>query len=350
MQDSGIPIKFAAPWAYAAGGAYIRAVPLASQIGIQNGAASLTTGFPPNCFTPIAGGGSWPFGQDFNGILNQITAWQQWQQAGGPIAYDATFQTAIGGYPLGAIVLSAVSAGLYWRSTTENNVTNPDTGGAGWVSAFAGRLLNVQRFTASGTYTPTAGMATVIFEVQGGGAAGCGCSGATGTNVSLGAPGTSGSYAKGLFTAAAVGASQTITVGAGGTGVGAGAGNPGGTSSGGALISAPGGVSGSPLVDQVPPTISGNGSQSSAPTGANIFGAIGTSPSPTIALGQFLAITGVGGGTIFGPGAPGISINTTGPAATNLGTGGGGSAVNGGGGSAAGGAGFHGIIIAWEYS
>lgn len=130
MQDSDIPAKFNHPWAYSAGGAYIRPIPEASQIGIQNGAASITDGFPPNCFVPIAGGGSWPWGQDANGILNQITAWDRWHAAGGPIVYDATFQTAIGGYPNGAVVRAAAGSNAFWQSTTDNNVAA--LGGAGW--------------------------------------------------------------------------------------------------------------------------------------------------------------------------------------------------------------------------
>jgi hypothetical protein len=48
------------------------------------------------------------------------------------LPYDATFQTAIGGYPIGAIVESLFENLLFYASTVDNNVTNPDTGGAGW--------------------------------------------------------------------------------------------------------------------------------------------------------------------------------------------------------------------------
>lgn len=109
-------------------------MPEASQIGIEGGAASLTDGFPPLNFTPISAGGVPPFGEDMNGILNQTTAWNRWLSAGGPILYDATFQAAIGGYPNGAIVGSLVVQGNYWMSTVDGNTTNPDTGGAGWVT------------------------------------------------------------------------------------------------------------------------------------------------------------------------------------------------------------------------
>src|ERR1700733_10951473 len=99
MLQSSSPPKFPIPWAASAGIPYIRSIPVPSQIGLQNGAASLTTGFPPLTFTPAGAGGPPPFGEDFNGILKQITQWSQWQAAGGPIFYDSAFATAIGGYP-----------------------------------------------------------------------------------------------------------------------------------------------------------------------------------------------------------------------------------------------------------
>ena len=138
MQSSNIPSKIPLPFAYAAGGSYKNTIPVASQIGITNGRASLTDGFPPLTFTPIGAGGVPPFGSDMNGILNEITAIQQWQQAGGMFPYDSAFSTAVGGYPKGAILQAANFAGL-WVSTAENNTTDPDAGGAGWVSlAFEG--------------------------------------------------------------------------------------------------------------------------------------------------------------------------------------------------------------------
>lgn len=133
MSSSSVPSKFPVPWGNSAGSAYIRSIPITSQIGVQNCAASLPDGFPPLTFTPAAAGGCAPFGQDFNGILKQITQWSQWLSAGGPIAYDGGFQSSISGYPKGAIVASATNFGIYWISTIENNTSNPDTGGAGWT-------------------------------------------------------------------------------------------------------------------------------------------------------------------------------------------------------------------------
>lgn len=133
MQDSSIPTKFPIPFAADAGAGYIRAIPEASQIGITTGAASLYDGFPPVNFLPVGAGGTPPFGQDLNGILNQLSAWAQWQNAGGAILpYDGTFQSTIGGYPNGAIVASVTYPGTYWLSTVDNNTSDPDTGGANW--------------------------------------------------------------------------------------------------------------------------------------------------------------------------------------------------------------------------
>lgn len=140
MLRANIPTKFPKAFGAQAGGAYIRQIPTASQIGIQAGAASLTDGFPPLTMTPLASGGIPPFGQDTNGILNQITLWNQWQQMGGAVPYDSAFQTQIGGYPAGAVVESAVTLGAFFISTVDNNLTNPDTGGAGWSIPNAGRI------------------------------------------------------------------------------------------------------------------------------------------------------------------------------------------------------------------
>lgn len=135
MLSSDIPTRFTLPWAVNAAGAYIRTVPTDSQIGIQDGAASFNDGFVPDNFTAIAGGGVPPFGQDFNGILNAITKWDQWVQAGGPMLWNLAFSTAIGGYPAGAKVDSNQALDVQWISVVDNNTTNPDDPltSANWV-------------------------------------------------------------------------------------------------------------------------------------------------------------------------------------------------------------------------
>lgn len=128
MKAADIPAKFPIPFAASAGPGYTRTIPQASQIGIQDGAASLTDGFPPWCFGPSG----YPWGQDENGILKQITQWTQWQNAGAAVPYDGTFSAAIGGYPKGT-VLAAATFGSFWISTADDNVSDPDTGGANWL-------------------------------------------------------------------------------------------------------------------------------------------------------------------------------------------------------------------------
>jgi hypothetical protein len=136
VQDSQVPTRLPAVWANGAVAPYILSggIPTASQQSVLSGAASLYDGFPPACFVPIATGGAGPFGRDFNTILNQITGGVQWQQAGGPLPHDATFSTAVGGYPLGALIPSDSAPGQFWYSTVDNNTSDPDTGGANWKS------------------------------------------------------------------------------------------------------------------------------------------------------------------------------------------------------------------------
>jgi len=155
MSASSAPTKFPVPWGnsatcgtpYTANCYITNPVPTNSQVGVVNCAASLQTGFPPLTW-PVPGGCP-PFGQDFNGILYQLSAWAQWLSAGAPIKYDSTFQTAIGGYPQGAVISSAATAGLYWLSLVDNNTSNPDSGGANWQGLGVG--------VPTGTLMPFAG-------------------------------------------------------------------------------------------------------------------------------------------------------------------------------------------------
>jgi len=159
MLSTDIPAKFNIPFANTG---TKNTIPEASQIGITAGAASLTDGFPPLTFTDINSGGVAPDGADFNGILYEITLASRWLMAGGLYPYDATFQTAIGGYPKGAVLVKANDTGL-WMSTAENNLTDPDTAGAGWISiADSGFLLAT---TAAATYLTQTNAAST-YETQ----------------------------------------------------------------------------------------------------------------------------------------------------------------------------------------
>jgi hypothetical protein len=131
MLASQIPARIPLPFANSG---TKNTIPTASQIGITAGAASLTDGFPPLTFTPLDAGGVPPAGADFNGVLNAITAVQQWQSAGGSFTFNTAFSTSIGGYPNGATLIST-SGDTNWLSTVDNNTTDPDSAGsAGWIS------------------------------------------------------------------------------------------------------------------------------------------------------------------------------------------------------------------------
>jgi hypothetical protein len=105
-------------------------------------------------------------------------------------------------------------------------------------------------FTSSGTYTPTPNMQYCIVEVVGGGGGSGGVVAVTSPAIAaFTAGGGGGCYGRKLFTAAQVGASQTVQIGAGGTAGAAGNNNggKGGTTNFGVapqLLFAEGGVGG----------------------------------------------------------------------------------------------------------
>lgn len=134
MQNSSQPKLIPTP--FADNGAR-QNIPNDSQIGITAGRASYADGFPPLTRTPLAAGGVPPFGTDFNGVLNDITAALRWSQSGAGYPFNAAFNTAISGYPKGARIPNSTLDG-YWLNTTDGNTANPEVTGAattGWVPA-----------------------------------------------------------------------------------------------------------------------------------------------------------------------------------------------------------------------
>ena len=213
-----------------------------------------------------------------------------------------------------------------------------------------GRRLSTQVFTASGTYTPTPGMAFCIVRAIGGGGAGAGGGGAGAGNVSMGAGGGASGEGIGMYTAAQIGASKAVTIGAGGVAASNTAGGNGGTTSLGSLLTVPGGIGGGLLNNQAPPSVNGNGTTSTAPTGANIAAISGTSAGVTLAVSSTIGYSAPGGNTSLGGGGYSKSINSTGQAGGGYGSGGAGILLNQSGGSGAGGNGAPGIMIIEEYS
>lgn len=343
MQDSQQPPKIPLPWASSAGPSYITdPVPTPSQIGITNGAASFTDGFPPNCFVPYASGGAGPFGKDFNGLLKQATGGIQWQQAGGAVLnYDGAFQTVIGGYPSGALVWSLTTYGKIWRSITDNNVTDPDTGGGGWATWAPGGLLGIHYFTSTDTYTPITGTRTAYIRLWAPGGGG----GGSNDVGDAGVAGSGGEYREGLFSI--VTSSYAVTLAAGGTAGTAGGGTGGtpGAASVAGLVACNSGVggigsNGSGIVQIANP--GGTGGTGGSLAMAGQFGGFAI----VLAGGPFGTSTslqkGIGGGAFSSPWTPvGISngLNAADGSTSPYPGCGGESGVNGG----AGGAGSFGL-------
>lgn len=208
--------------------------------------------------------------------------------------------------------------------------------------------LNIQTFTASGTYTPTTGMVYCIIECQGGGGGGGGASSTAGTNGD-GGGGGSGGYSRAYATAATIGASKAVTIGAAGT---AGASTPtsggaGGTTSVGAICVANGGSGGSSSTGG---NVVAGGVGGTAGTG-NIVAAAGSMGGAGFGNGTstWSSAGGMGAASMFGSGGAGGYGQQVGSVGTGYGTGGGGAASYSATASVAGGVGTAGFVIITEF-
>lgn len=210
----------------------------------------------------------------------------------------------------------------------------------------AGRLLNVQTITSSGTYTPTPGTTSVIVEVQGAGGGG-GYARATSTEyMSAGAGGGAGGYGKSRLTSGFSGVA--ITIGSGGS-----QGVSGGSTSFGSLIVAAGGGGGLNGTDQY---ASGSvsqyvGASGGSCTGGNIINSRGGTGGNTIMTTAGNLIGGCGGTSHFTAaaisafGGNGTGVNGL------LGCGGGGAISSSSPSTSyAGGNGGNGLVVIWEYA
>jgi len=255
--------------------------------------------------------------------------------------------------------LATGNQAFWWDSQGGNLYLSYNDGNSTqWVAATAPvptpntGPLGIQKFTASGTYTPTAGMRTCIVECVGGGAGGVGAYNAATTSNTGGGGGGSGAYSKRLLTAQQVGASQTVTIGAGGAGgVGTSGvstpGAPGGATSFGTLVVANGGqASGSGLAGGTGGSTTGAVGDVTLvgnPGGPGMYGAVSSS---------VYANSGFGGNSMLGAGAQGLAGGATsqGGAATGPGGGGSGSVLFNVATFNTGGNGAAGICIITEYA
>ncbi len=332
MDIASIPYKFQYKWAQNATAGFVT-TPIPATT--TSPAASQSLGFPPETAEPIAAGGTPPNIDDYNGVYQYITAWLQWAQAGGPVAWDSTFSTNIGGYPQGAVVASATTFGLKWLSTVDNNTTNPDAAGAGWVRF---PVNGSQVITASGNFTVPTGV-TLLKRVRlwsaGGG------SGGTLGAASASTGGAAGGYAESVDLPVTPGQIIAVTIGAGGTNgtqVPTNGGNGGSSSflsmsatGGGGGLGANAAIAGGPY------PIPGTGS------GGNLLNLTGGNMSGPAALGGGIVFTSAGGM------APMVGVWQN-PGSTSISTAGANGAFPGGGASGSacqqnGGTGANGLVL-----
>lgn len=229
-----------------------------------------------------------------------------------------------------------------------------------------GRLLNIQTFTSSGTYTPTSGTTNAHIKMVGGGGGGGGADSDDVDEVGLGSGGGAGGYVEGYLDVSAGGYTASITIGSGGTAGDISGGTtvqPGDGSNtvyddGTVTWTAGGGIAGVTAQDSTgDPVRGGNGGAATA-VGA-LFAYRGAPGENAYGSGFYReASGGVGGSTVFGGGGRAGVANSVGGVGDKLagndgdgyGSGGGGAASAGVVTSAAGGAGAPGFVIIFEYA
>ena len=263
-----------------------------------------------------------------------------------PVANGGTGDTSLTAYSVvcgGTTSTSALQnvsgVGTSGQVLTSNGASALPT----WQAAGGGGFstINVQTFTTtgSGTYTPTSGMSYCIVECVGGGGAGGGVS-VSGTGNGKGANGGGGGgYCRKVYSAATIGASQSLSVGAAASNTTFG--------SGGTLITASAGTSAAQSTNS---GIGARGVGGSASGGdLNIKGQDGLDAISIGSITGVSAMGGAGGSTVYGFGGYGNGgTGGSGGAASGYGAGGGGGSVETSG-TATGGSGASGIIIITEF-
>lgn len=289
--------------------------------------------------------------------------WSAGPPAEGDAAPDATL-TIAGGTPgtanKGTV---ALETGVFDLSGI-GVVLVPDAGAAqnpvalGQIAGLtSGRLINIQRFTASGTYTPTPGATFAIGDVQAGGGAGGGVTAQSDMTIGVSGPGAGGAFARIRFSLSGIN-SIPVTVGGGGVNVPGNTGGNGAASSIGSLATAPGGYGGH-----------------SGPPGAAYWidnaGQTGASPSIDASVVTLLSLPvqaptggitlaansvtggkcGRGGASFYGMGAPEVRAEEAVPSDGPVpGSGGSGNCVSALGPARPGGNGARGLVTIWEFA
>ena len=221
-----------------------------------------------------------------------------------------------------------------------------------------GRLIDVKRITATGSYTPTTGTKRIIVEIVGGGGGGAGTSATGSAANSSGGGGGGGAYMQFLLNS--VPASVAVTIGAGGVGGGAASpdADPGQPSVFGGFATVGGGAGGLAGTQTSQTSTSnfasrgGSGGVTLISSGVTVLkSAQGNPGAAGISLSGGVTIRGgSGGGTPFGGNAHAGTTTVLSNALPNTGAGGCGVAATQNTPSITGGAGGSGVCLVWEYA
>lgn len=232
--------------------------------------------------------------------------------------------------------------------TTPLTLAQGGTGAALTLPVF--NKVIIQKFTATGTYTPTTGMKYCIAEVVGGGGGGGGAGASAGSQSAVGGGGGGGSYGRSILTAAQIGVSQAVTIGAAGA-AGAntgGTGGTGGASSLGVLVTTNGGIGGAGTTTAAAVIAAGGDGGAAGTATVAIPGGNGGVGYAAVVTG----FSGYGGASFYSGSIYGIPLSsgtTNGTAGLLYGGGGAGASNANGAGASTGGAGAAGIIVITEY-
>ena len=101
------------------------------QTGQDEADATWADGFPNITMIPIDMGGQPPKGLDFNGIFHAISSNTAFLSQGGRYKFDAAYAEKIGGYDIGAIVMSNDNT-VEYLSIIDNNKNDPNVNMTGW--------------------------------------------------------------------------------------------------------------------------------------------------------------------------------------------------------------------------
>ncbi len=222
--------------------------------------------------------------------------------------------------------------------------------GVGAAPVWGNSAIGQQNFTASGTYTPTAGTSRIIVQMWGAGGAGGSC-----TNVAgcASGGGGSGGYVEYYSTAPVSGA---VTLNAAGAAVAGATGGNGGTTTlvqGATTITANGGLGGVFIAGTAAIKFATGGAGAAISTNGTVNGAGNPGANGMTSTVATIGNTGAGGATSLGGGGVGVRYITAAAvvgvaAVANTGSGGSGGGT-GAATVAAGGAGALGRVIVWEF-